>query len=111
MKAQAHARSMRITPRKAQEVAKLVRGKNVNVALANLKYLPRKKAGDIFSKLLKSAAANAVDQQQVDMDALFVEQIRVDKGPVMKRFQPRAMGRAFRINKKTSHISVTLGVK
>lgn len=111
MVSRAIAKFIRMTPRKAMSVASLVRGKDLGEALALLKYLPRRDAADTFSKLIRSAAANAHENKKVDVDSLFVETIMVNKGPTLKRFRPRAMGRAFRVEKKTSHIEVQLGVR
>lgn len=101
---------VRITPRKMGLIADEVRGKNVNEALTFLKFSPRKRTAGVILTLLKSAAANANDKGKgaVDVDTLFVKTILVGQGTTLKRFRPRAKGSAFRINKKTSHISVTL---
>jgi large subunit ribosomal protein L22 len=98
-----------MAPRKVSLVASLVRGRAVGDALNILRYT-RKAAAKILSKVIKSAVANASDRSkgQVDVDTLFVKHISVDQGPTARRFMPRAMGRATRINKKTSHIHVTL---
>jgi large subunit ribosomal protein L22 len=98
-----------MAPRKLGVVADLVRGKNVGQALSILKFTKRAAAAPI-SKLLKSAIANATDlsKGQVDIDKLYVKSIHVDQGPTSRRFMPRAMGRATRINKKTAHVHVTL---
>jgi large subunit ribosomal protein L22 len=87
----------------------MVRGKSVDEALAILKLLPKKSAR-IIEKLLNSAAANADDQSKgkVDVDALVVKAISVDNGPLVKRWMPRAMGRANRIQKRTSHITIVV---
>jgi large subunit ribosomal protein L22 len=109
MQSQARLRHLRIAPRKVRIVADLVRGKPVGQALAILKYTP-KAASKPVEKLLKSAIANAEDlsKGQVDVDRLFVRIIHVDQGPMMRRFLSRAMGRATRVNKKTSHVTVVL---
>jgi len=107
---QAKARFIRISPRKARLGADIVRGKNVQKALTDLAFSPR--AGSrIISKLLKSALANADQMGSIDLDGLFVKRIFVDGGPTLKRFRPRAMGRATRIRKRTSHITVVLDEK
>jgi len=85
-----------------------VRGKAINDALTYLKFSPRKRTADILYRLLKSAAANADQKGTVDVDTLFVKTILVGGGTILKRFRPRAKGSAFRINKRTSHVSVTL---
>lgn len=109
MESKAHLRHLRLAPRKVSLVAALVRGKNVGQALSILKFT-RKAAAKPVAKLIASAVANATDlsKGQVDIDKLFVKSISVDQGPTARRHMPRAMGRATRINKKTSHIHVTL---
>src|SRR5712691_8069717 len=110
MEATATLRYLRITPRKVRAVAELIRGKKVGQALAQLAYV-EKRAAQPLAKLLRSAVANA-DQAakgQLDVDALFVLELQVGQGPSLRRFMPRAMGRAFRITKKTSHISIVVG--
>lgn len=105
----AHLRFLRVAPRKVRLVANEVRGMKVGAALAMLKYTPQAAAGHL-SKLLRSAVANAGQKGgRVDVDALFVKTLTVDQGPKMRRFMPRAMGRAYRIEKKTSHVYVELG--
>lgn len=94
-------------PRKTRLLADLVRGKNVERALLELKYL-NKRASGAFMKLIESAAANAKEQQGVEKKDLIVKEVRVDKGITFKRFMPRARGRATPINKRTSHIFVRL---
>jgi len=87
----------------------MIRGKNVDEAIAILKLLPKKSA-KIIEKLIHSAAANADDlsKGKVDVDALFVKSIQVDNGPIIKRWMPRAMGRANRIQRRTSNIKVVV---
>ncbi len=112
MEATANLKYLRITPRKVRVVADLIRGKKVDAALNVLAFVEKRAAGPL-QKLLRSAVAN-VDQKskgQVDVDALYVKELTVDQGPSMRRFQPRAMGRAFKVMKKTSHISLTVGEK
>ena len=98
-----------MSPRKLSTVAALVRGKPVGQALNILRFTSRAAAGPV-AKLIKSAVANATDlsKGQVDVDKLVVKTISVDQGPTQRRYMPRAMGRASRINKKTSHIHVVL---
>jgi large subunit ribosomal protein L22 len=96
-----------MSPRKSRLVADLVRGKSVQCALTILKFSPQPSA-KIFAKLLSSAVANAEQKGVSDIDKLFVKAISVDGGSVLKRFLPRAMGRASKIRKPTSHISVVL---
>jgi len=107
---QAKARFVRISPRKARLSADLVRGKKVQNALTELAFC-QKAGGKIITKLLKSALANADQLGSIEIDGLFVKRIFVDEGPTMKRFRPRAMGRATRIRKRTSHITVILDEK
>jgi large subunit ribosomal protein L22 len=95
-----------VGPRKAQLVADLIRGKGSEEAL-NILTFTKKAAAKIVIKLLKSAIANAT-QKKMDVDRLYVKQIMVDQGPTMKRFQPRALGRATTIRKRTSHINIVL---
>ena len=100
---------LRIAPRKVRIVADEVRGQKVGDALALLKYTPQA-AAEPLAKLLRSAVANAEQKGgRVDVDALFVKTLTVDQGPKMRRFMPRAMGRAYRIEKKKSHVYVELG--
>ena len=109
MNSQARLRYLRIAPRKVRLVADLVRGKPVGQALAILKYTP-KAASKPMEKLLKSAIANAEDvtKGQVDVDKLYVSALSVDQGPTLRRFMTRAQGRATRLNKRTSHITLVL---
>ncbi len=105
----AHLRFLRVAPRKVRLVADAVRGQKVGDALAMLKYTPQA-AAEHLSKLLRSAVANAEQKGgRVDVDALFVKTLTVDQGPKMRRFMARAMGRAYRVEKKTSHVYVELG--
>ncbi len=105
----ASLRFLRVAPRKVRLVADEVRGRKVGDALAMLKYTPQA-AAEPLAKLLRSAVANAEQKGgRVDVDALFVKTLTVDQGPKMRRFMPRAMGRAYRVEKKTSHVYVELG--
>jgi len=105
----AKLRYIRVSPQKARLVADIVRGKDVDEALRVLKFT-RKKSAPIIGKLVSSALANAtVTDPSVDVDQLFVKTICVDGGPTLRRFLPRAHGRATRIIKRTSHITVELG--
>src|SRR6478752_3793404 len=99
---------IRITPRKVGLLADEVRGRGINEALTYLRFSPRKRTAGVLHTLLKSAVANADQKGTVDVDKLFVKTILVGQGPTLKRFRPRAKGSAFRINKKTSHVSVVL---
>jgi large subunit ribosomal protein L22 len=107
MEAKAVARYVRVSPRKARLVVDLIRGKSVPEAQAILRFTPRG-AAEIVEKVLNSAVANAEHQLRVPADTLVVATTFVDEGPTIKRIQPRAMGRAFRINKRTSHITVVV---
>jgi large subunit ribosomal protein L22 len=110
-RASAHAtlNYLRVAPRKVRLVADNVRGMRVGDALAMLKYTPQAAAKPL-AKLLRSAVANAEQKGgHVDVDALFVKKLTVDHGPKMRRFMPRAQGRAYRVEKKTSHVYVELG--
>jgi len=106
MEAKAKLRFTRIAPRKARLVADLIRGKRSEEALNILTFTP-KAAARIIIKLLRSAIANAT-QKKIDVDRLYVKTIAVDQGPTMKRFMPRALGRATSIRKRTSHITIVL---
>ena len=97
----------RISPQKARLVADQIRGKSVDQALEILTF-SNKKAADLVKKVLESAIANAEHNEGADIDDLSVAKIFVDEGPIMKRIMPRAKGRADRIFKRTSHISVTV---
>lgn len=112
MEAKAIARHIRVTPMKARRVVNLVRGKQANEALAILKFAPQA-ASEPVLKVIQSAMANARvladrDGQAFDEGDLFISEAFVDEGPTMKRFQPRAQGRAYRINKRTSHVTVVV---
>jgi large subunit ribosomal protein L22 len=100
----------RQSPRKVRVVANLVRGKRVAEALAQLTFTA-KRATDPLAKLIQSAIANAKNNHGLDADNLFVKEIRVDGGIVMKRSMPRARGSAYPIRKRTSHVLVTLAEK
>ncbi|MCW2288597.1 50S ribosomal protein L22 [Leucobacter luti] len=108
----ARLRQIRITPQKARRVVDLVRGKNAQEALAILKFAPQAAAEPVF-KLVASAIANArvkadAENLRLNEDELVIARAYVDEGTTLKRFRPRAQGRAFRINKRTSHITVVL---
>ena len=103
----AKAKYVRTAPRKARLVMDHIRGKNVGDARALLRHTPRAAATDI-SKLLESAVANAENNFELDPDELRIDRAFVDEGPTIKRFRPRAQGRATRINKRTSHMTITL---
>jgi len=107
MEARAIAKYLRISPSKVRIVADLVRGKPVKEALAILRYTPKRASHHIY-KVISSAAANAENNFDMDKDTLMVSEIYVDEGAIMKRYHPRQRGRAFPIQKKTSHITVVV---
>lgn len=107
MEAKAKATYVRISPRKVQIVLDLIRKQPVDKAMAILKYTP-KAATEPLMKLLKSAIANAENNYNMDVSRLYVSEAHVAPGPILKRIQPRAQGRANRINKRTSHITLVL---
>lgn len=107
MEVKARAKFIRTSPRKARMVTDLVKGRGVGEALNILAFTKRAPA-KIISKLLKSAIANADQMKNIDVDTLFIKQISVDQGPTMKRYRPRAMGRATMIRRRMSHITVVL---
>jgi len=106
----AHLRYLRIAPRKVRAIADIVRGQPVERAIATLRFTPKAAARPV-AKLIRSAIANAEQKANgnLDIDRLYVKTIMVDQGPTLRRFMARAMGRATRINKKTSHVTVELG--
>ncbi|NLE11054.1 MAG: 50S ribosomal protein L22 [Actinobacteria bacterium] len=106
----ATAKYVRISPRKAGDVARLIKGKKVAEAKAILSLSPRV-AAKLVGKVLDSAVANAENNHELDADDLYVVQAYVNGGPTLKRFRPRAMGRASRIRKRTSHITVCVDEK
>ena len=110
MEARAHLRYARIAPRKVSVVLDLIRGEDLDQALAILQYTP-KAASELLYKLVKSAAANAENNHNMDKNNLYVAECFVTPGPTLKRVMPRAQGRAFRILKRTSHITVVLKEK
>lgn len=106
MEAKAIAKFQRVSPRKTALIARNVRGKGIEEAMNILRFTPNKPAGAILN-VLKSAAANAT-QMAVNVDAMFVKESLVTSGPTWKRFMPRSQGRATKIHKRTSHITVIL---
>ena len=110
MESTAKAMHVRIAPRKVRLVMDMVRGKPVEEALQTLG-LVRKAASPVIAKVIKSAIANAENNHEMSTDGLIVTRAFVDEGPTMKRFMPRAMGRATTILKRTSHITVVLSEK
>lgn len=107
MEAKAIAKTVRIAPRKVRLVVDLVRGKNVGEAASILRLTP-KASSVVVEKVLKSAAANAVNNLKMDQSLLYVKEAFVDEGPTLKRFLPRAKGSGNRILKRTSHITIVL---
>ena len=107
MEARAELRQVRISPRKVGVVLDLIRNKPCDMAMAILKHTP-KSASEPLQKLLKSAMANAENNFNMDTTRLYVAQAHVAPGPILKRIQPRDHGRAYRINKRTSHITITV---
>ena len=105
MVAKAHAKYIRISPRKVKIVADLIRGKSLPQATAILMTTP-KAASEPLLKLMNSAAANAENNHGMDPEKLYVSTCLVTPGPIIKRIMPRAQGRAYRINKRTSHITI-----
>ena len=110
MEAVAKLKYARVGAQKARLVADLVRGKEVGQAIKTLTFL-NKKSSLMIKKLIESAVDNADYKKTMDLDKLFVKTIYVDKGPVLKRFRPRAQGRAYGVRKQTSHINVVLEEK
>lgn len=110
MQAKAVARYVRIAPRKVSLVLDLIRGKKVGEAIAILKHTP-KAASPIIEKVLNSALANADHNYNMDVESLVISEAYANQGPTLKRFRPRAMGRASKINERTSHITVVLTEK
>ena len=110
MQAKATVTYVRISPRKVKIVLDLIRNKPVDVAAAILKYTP-KAACEPVGKLLKSAVANAENNFNMDVEKLYVSQVFATPGPILKRVMPRAQGRAYRINKRTSHVTIAVTEK
>ena len=107
--ARATLKRFRESPRKVRMVANMIRGRTVDDAMSILK-LQQRKAAKMLSKVLGSAIANATENEKVDADKLVVTNVSVDGGPVTKRWMPRSMGRANRINSRTSHVTITVDV-
>lgn len=107
MEVKAKLRNLRVGSQKARIVADMVRGKNVNEALKILAFMPQKPALHL-KKLIESAVANADQKKVVDVDNLYIKHLSVDMGPSLRRFRPRAQGRATPIKRKASHINLIL---
>lgn len=103
----ARVRHVRMSPRKMRIIANMVRHKRVDYAMNVLKLMP-KKAAFVVRKLLVSAVANAEHQGEQDIDALVIKDCSIDNGPILKRWMPRAMGRAARVQHRTSHVTITV---
>ena len=108
MDVKASGKYMRISPQKVRRIVGTVKGKPVESGMSMLKFMPQK-AAQMVEKIVRSAVANADQNPDVDVDALVIKNIIVDEGPMLKRFRPRARGRATRILKRTSHITVIVG--
>lgn len=102
---------VRVTPRKMVFLADAIRGKGINEALTFLRFSPRKRAAEVLSTLLKSAVANADQKGTIDVDTLYIKTVLVGKGPTLKRYRARAKGAAAPVEKRTSHVKVTLAEK
>ncbi len=107
METRAMTRFLRVAPRKVRLVVDQIRGKEVESALNILKFTPKRAAG-IVTRVLRTAIANAENTQSVDVDRLYVKRVTVDEGGMWKRFMPRAHGRASRIRKRLSHITIVI---
>ena len=110
MKSKATSRFIKMSPQKARLVVDLIRGKNVNEALMTLKFTNKPKSTREIEKVVKSAVANATQKDEnLDVDNLFVETCFINEGPRLKRIRPAPMGRAYRYQRRTSHITIELG--
>ncbi len=110
MEVKAIARYVRISPQKVRKIVGAVKGKHVESGLNSLRFMPQK-ATDIVEKVLRSAIANAENNNDLDIDSLIIKNIIVDPGPTLKRFRARARGRGTRILKRSSHITVIVADK
>lgn len=110
MEVKATAKTVRFTPRKTRLVLDVIRGMSVNDALATLEFMPNQAAGAV-AKVVKSASANAVHNNHMDANSLYVKECYANEGVTMKRYRPRAKGNAAPINKRTSHITVVVDEK
>jgi len=110
MEARAEHKFARISPRKVKIVCDLIRGKDVKTAEALMQHTP-KAASELMVKVLKSAVANAENNFSMDTDKLYVKETYANPGPILKRGMPRAQGRMYRINKRTSHITIVVAEK
>ncbi len=113
MEYNAKLRFLRMSARKVRQVADLVRGKGVDEALEMLYFIPKAAAHPLM-QTLKSATSNAINSEgsaKIKVENLYIKEIRIDGGPIMKRIRPAPMGRAYRVRKRLSHISIKLGVR
>jgi large subunit ribosomal protein L22 len=110
VESKAVAKYVRIAPRKVRVVMDLIRGKNVAEAFAILKFTP-KVGAEVVEKVLRSAVANAENNFDMDVDKLYVSSAFVDQGPTLKRIHPRSRGQAFKILKRTSHVTIVVNEK
>ena len=110
MESKAVAKFVRIAPRKVRVVLDIIRGKNVAEAFAILKFTP-KAGAEVVEKVLRSAVANAENNFDMDVDKLFIKTAFADGGPTMKRIHPRSRGQAFKILKRTSHVTIVVDEK
>ncbi len=110
METRAVAKHVRVSPQKTRLIMDQIKGMKVEAALNLLSFAPQKGAF-ILKKLINSAVANAEQNSDVDVDNLFIKSVFADQGPTLKRFRPRAMGRATKIRKRTSHLTVILDEK
>jgi large subunit ribosomal protein L22 len=103
----AHAKYIRLSDRKARIVLEQIKGKDIRMAISTLIYSPRY-AADVIEKVLKSAIANAENNLGMDINKLYVQEVLANQGPTLKRIRPRAQGRAYKILKRTCHITIIL---
>ena len=108
--AKAEAKYVRMSPRKVRAVLDIIRGKKVDKAFSILKFT-RRRAVSVVSKLLKSAVDNAIKDKKLNEELLYIKKVYADVGPTMKRYMPRAMGRAASIHKRSSHVTIIVGEK
>ena len=101
-------RRVGIAPRKVRQVCDMIRGQKASEALKQLRFCEKKETAIMMTKLINSGLAIATESEKYDIDNLVIDKIYADEGPTLKRIQPRAQGRAFRINKRTSHVTVEL---
>ena len=110
MEAKAYLRYLRISPRKVQIVCDMIRNQPLDKALAMMQYTPKAACEPLY-KLVKSAAANAENNFSMDHDKLYVSEVYATSGPILKRMRPASKGRGYRINKRTSHVTLAVAEK